>query len=132
MRDGWIGSVLLGFTGFGFIMVYLLSRANWWGIIPGGVLLTLSMVALVESGGSRTHDGGPVFLAGMGLTFLAVYLAPTPKGRMRWALIPAGIFLVLGTIAAADTYVAFGAVWPLFLIAAGVYLLYRARVRQHA
>ena len=46
--DQWGGSVFLGAIGLGFWIVYLVDRAHWWAIIPGGVLVTLAVVATLD------------------------------------------------------------------------------------
>ncbi len=124
----WAGSIFLGLLGVAFVAVYLMRSSNWWAIIPGGTLLTLAVVAAIDSG-ARRGEGGALFLIGLGVTFLLVYLAPTQHGRMTWALFPAGMLLVLGFVSGVGSTVWFGAVWPILLIAAGTYLVYRAYSR---
>ena len=119
------GAVFLGAIGLSFCLIYLSHRVNWWALIPGGSLLTLALVAGVSSA-SHGNDEGWIFLFGMGLTFALVYIIPTPAGRMHWAAIPAGIFLVLGLITAADTVTVFKYIWPAAIILVGLVLLYRA------
>jgi len=41
----WGGTVFLGALGVAFWMVYLRRTEYWWSMIPGGVLLTLAVVA---------------------------------------------------------------------------------------
>src|SRR5436853_4226616 len=64
----WGGALFLGGIGLGFGAVYLTGRERWWALIPGGVLLTLALVA----GLSETIAGvdlGWVFFLGLALTF---------------------------------------------------------------
>jgi len=121
----WLGAVFLGGLGVAFLAVFLVRRDFWWAIIPAGVLLTLALVAGLSSTLPGEAVGGILFL-GMGLTFALLSLVQTPQGRMRWALIPAGVLLLLGLAAFA---VAGGALlnylWPAALILAGIYLLAR-------
>jgi hypothetical protein len=126
LSSAWGGFLFLGLLGVAFVVVYIMQPSNWWAIIPGGTLLTLSLVTLVEGGGRRGSDGGPVFLAGLGLTFLIVYFAPTPKGRMTWAIIPAGVLFVLALLAGIGRSGALNVLWPAVLVGAGLYLVYRA------
>jgi hypothetical protein len=121
----WGGSLFLGGIGLGFWAVYAARRENWWAIIPGGVLLTLAVVAGEGRGAGR--EVGGIFFLGLGLTFGLVYLLPNPAGRMSWALIPALVLLVLGISITAAAPEVFGGLWPLLLILAGLYLLYRSR-----
>lgn len=120
------GSLFLGALGLAFWVVYLNNREFWWAIIPGGVLVTLAAVAAVDQIVPFGDWGGTVFFLGVGLTFLLVYLVPAPQGRMRWAIIPAGICLVLSVIVAAGSTGAAPLVFGAALVAAGLYLLVRA------
>jgi hypothetical protein len=123
------GSIVLGGIALSFLLIYLLDRANWWAIIPGGVLLTLAGIAALGSTAVSFATGGLLFL-GIGLTFALVALTPTPDGRMRWAWIPAGILVLMGLLVLAAVEEMFNYIWPAFLIVAGIYLLYRAFFRR--
>ncbi|WP_054521857.1 hypothetical protein [Thermanaerothrix daxensis] len=122
----WGGALVLGSIGLSFVVVYLLRREFWWAIIPAGTMLTLALVTLAESllpGAS----GGWVFFAGLGLTFLVLYLLPGPGGtHMTWPLYPAGILLVLSLLLFLGTTALGRFFWPLALILVGVFLVYRA------
>ncbi len=96
----WGGALFLGAIGLSFWVIYLLRRDFWWAIIPGGALVTLALVAGL-SDIVQDDDGmaiGGILFLGFALTFLLVYLAPTSQGRMKWALIPAGILGVMGVL----------------------------------
>lgn len=76
-----------------FVAAYLANRAqNWWALIPGGVMLFLTLtLLLVDSAGGEWI--GALFLFMLAATFLVVYL----NNRTRtWALIVAYILAVLG------------------------------------
>ena len=66
-----------------------------------------------------------IFFLGLALTFALVYLLPMPGGRMRWALIPAGVLFVVGLVVMMATTSAMSIVWAVALIAGGAYLVYR-------
>jgi len=132
---GWVlscsqlaGVVFLGGLGLSFWAVYAASRAQWWAVIPAGVLTTLALVTLASSGPNGGLVGG-VFFLGLAGTFLLVGLLPTPGQRMGWAFIPAAIFFALGVVLIAALTEFTGAVWGLALMALGVWLLLRARRR---
>jgi hypothetical protein len=91
------GMLLLVGMGLGFIFVYLANHAHWWAIIPGGVLVSIGVVAGLSDVVSDERTAG-ILLLGFALTFLAVALAPSPVGRMRWALIPAAVLAVIGLL----------------------------------
>ncbi|MGZ9165346.1 MAG: hypothetical protein ACXW4U_09235, partial [Anaerolineales bacterium] len=75
-----------------FAAAYFTDRTrNWWALIPGGVMVFLTLVTLlVDSAGGEWV--GAMFLLLIGLTFLFVYF----NNRTRtWALIVAYVFGVL-------------------------------------
>ena len=117
--DPWSGPLVLGGVALAFWLVYLARRAFWWALIPAGVLSTLAVVARIDNAGGPPT--GSVFFFGLALTFGLVLLA-TP---MRWAIFPAiglalvGLFILVGQTRFVDF------IWPVALIAGGVYLLFR-------
>jgi hypothetical protein len=118
------GSIFLGSIGLGFLTVYVLNRDMWWAIIPGGVLGTLALVAAVDE--FNVGDlSGALFFLGLGLTFVLVALVPTPKGRMSWALIPAGVMLVMSMVVLTSSFGLLNLLWPLILVGVGVLILFR-------
>ena len=119
------GVIILGGIGLAFLIVYLVNRANWWALIPGGVMFTLVVVTLLEETMTGFETGG-VFFLGLGLTFLLVAAVPTPEGQMRWALIPAVILLVMGLLLTAALTQLVNFIWPLALILVGLFLVLRA------
>ena len=58
-------------------------------------------------------------------TFALVYYLPLPAGNTSWALIPAGILAVIGAMLLASATAWANLVWPILLIAAGVFILLR-------
>jgi len=124
----WGGFIFLAGIGIAFFMVYLVRRENWWAIIPGGVMVTLAIVSLLDNMNFTGEETGGIFFLGLGLTFVLVAIVPTPHGVMNWAWIPAGILLVIGVLMTASMENAMGTIWPVFLIILGGFLLLRAVV----
>lgn len=122
------GTVILGGIALGFLVVYLSERNNWWALIPAGVLFTLAIVAGLDQFISGGAVGG-VFFLGMGLTFVLIALLPTTQGQMKWAWIPAGVLMFMGLVVIAATERVFAYVWPVALIAAGIFFVFRALSR---
>lgn len=122
----WGGGLFLGALAAAFWVIYANRRDHWWPIIPGGVLLTLALVAVLEDGVGVGFDTGSIFMLGLGATFLVLYLLPTAGGKKTWAIYPAAILIAIGAIVAiaSSSLMRFAA--PLALVAAGVYLVYRA------
>jgi len=120
--DLWSGAVFLGLLGLSFLLIYIFHREHWWAIIPSGVLLTLAGVTLV----SETDYAGGLFFLGMALTFGLIYFLPKPSGKSRWALYPAAILLAVGVLVTLGEANVLNYVWPLALLIAGGYVLYRS------
>lgn len=128
----WTGVPMLAALGIGFWAVYLRERSKWWAVIPGGILLTLAVVA----GGANAIGGqitGVIFLVGLAATFALVAVLPGGRTRRWWAWFPAGALAV----AAGLSLLAFGRAlmvltyaWPSAVIAAGLYILWRAVRRR--
>jgi hypothetical protein len=116
------GLLILGSLGVSFWLIYLLSPVNWWAIIPGGVMVTLAIVSVLDEAYPDKDTGG-VFLIGLGLTF--GLLGILPRLRMRWAYIPAVVLFIIGCIVLASSFPAINFVWPVLLILVGLYVLLR-------
>jgi hypothetical protein len=119
-------ALLLGLGGLGFWAVYARRRANWWAVIPGGVLVTLAVMIALEATVSAATAGSVLFF-GMAVTF--ALLAVLPGTRMRWPLIPAAGLTLLGVLTALEATGALelaNLVWPVALIAAGGYVIWKA------
>ncbi len=128
LLEAWAGPLVLGGIGLSFWAVYLARREHWWAIIPGGVLFTLAAVAGIDTVFQRMErrvDTGGVFFVGLGLTFALVGLLPTPRGRMRWAFIPALVLVIMGLFIFAAAEQLLNYLWPVALILFGLYLVFR-------
>lgn len=93
-----VGALLSGFfatagIGFAFILIYLNNRINWWALIPGGVLVSMGAVTIFQELNLPGFDPSAVFFMGIGLTFLIMFVLPTPYGRLTWAILP-GVLLI--------------------------------------
>jgi hypothetical protein len=121
--ENWTGAVFLGCLSIAFMLVYIFHHENWWALIPGGVLLTLSGVTLIPGDGFLV---GSIFFLGLALTFFLVYIAPKPEGKFTWALYPAAALLVIGLLTTLGATHLINYVWPLALLAGGGFLIFRA------
>lgn len=151
----WAGAFLFLFMGAGFGAVYVRERANWWALIPCGVMLTLALVVALPQNWEGMPVAAVLFL-GLAATFAALSLVPirTAPGpgqpaavpgrpgagepsRMKWPLIPAAVLAVLGLIFAVQATALLTAsefFVPVLLLLAGVALLvyaYRHRTGGH-
>jgi hypothetical protein len=120
----WAGAIFLGGIGLSFWIIYLINKENWWAVIPGGVLVTLALVAGLEPYLSGDADGG-IFMLGLGATFGLVGILPTPQGRMKWAFIPALVLLIIGFFLLSPALPLLAYIWPVALILLGLYFVVR-------
>lgn len=133
LDENWLPSILFLSIGAAFLVVYATRpAANWWAIIPAGVMGSLAMVVI--SG----ELGGAVIMLGLAATFGLVYL----QGALRslhqqfwWALIPAGVLGVIGLFLLAgevEQLAWVGRLWPVVLILIGVGVLLRGGFQPRA
>jgi len=122
--EAWGGALFLGGLGAAFWVVYLTNREYWWAVIPGGVLITLALVAGLSSLLEGIDVSG-VFFLGLAATFGLLSFIRTPEGRLKWALIPAIVMLVMGLGLTAFSASLVKYLWPLALIGGGIYLIVR-------
>lgn len=121
--------LFLASIGASFFVIYADHREHWWPIIPGGVMITVALVATIDNLAFLGFDSGSVFMIGLGLTFLLLYLfSPTTK-KQTWALYPAGILAGIGLIIGITTSPLMAYLGPLALLAIGAFLVYRAVTR---
>lgn len=128
-NGAWGGAIFLGSLAVAFLAVYLRTAGReWWAIIPAGVLGTLTATILLEPllGGGYT---GGLFMLGIAATFALVYLLPTPAGRRRWAIYPAGILGGIGALTLIAATQIMRVLGPLVIIGFGLYLILRRRDR---
>lgn len=126
------GGLFLGALSISFWIVYLMRPERWWAVIPGGVLLTLALVAVITSFGLPFAGelGGALFFFGLALTFGLLRFLPTPQGRLAWAVYPAVACAALGLLTFISIGGIFGFIWPAALILAGLYLVFRTTQRR--
>lgn len=117
------GAVFLAFLGLPFLLIFITHPEHWWGLIPGGVLLTFAAVNLVSI---KSMWSGAIFFFGLAITFGLIYILPKPAGKLKWALYPAGILFVVGILELFGIANVMRYVLPLALLVGGGYVLYRA------
>lgn len=120
----WTGAIFLGAIGLAFWLVYFHNRENWWAVIPGGVMTTLTFVVVLEPYLSGDADGG-IFMLGLGLTFFLLGVLPTSHGKMTWSFIPAAILTLIGVLLLGSAMEIFNYIWPAILILLGAYFILR-------
>lgn len=122
--DTYSEFIILFSIGFSLILIYLNDRIHWWALVPGGLLISLGIGSIVERFDPAWVDSGGVLFLGLGLTFLILFLLPTPYGRLKWALIPALILLALGSVVVISENLAIGGfIGPAIIIIVGLLVL---------
>lgn len=122
--DLYGGLILLGSIGLSFLFVFFTNRINWWSVIPGGVLLTLGVVSWADAANLFNIDSSVIFFFGVGLTFLILFLIPTPYGRLTWPLYPAIVLILIGFFFVyQDQQAIWNIVGPAAIVIAGLYFL---------
>lgn len=123
-------SFFLGMVSLSFWVIYFTHHDLWWAILPGGVLLTLAGMAGYSAAAGHAQDTGGFFFLGLALTFLLVYLLPTPGERQHWALWPAAILGIIGSLMALQSSDWTRFIWPVALIVLGGFLIYHTFTRR--
>jgi hypothetical protein len=118
------GSLVLAGISLGFWLVYLRVPANWWAIIPAGVMLSIASMTLISTASGLETAG--IFFIGLGLTFALVALLPGASLRMGWPWIPAGILLLMGFLFISSASNLATLVLPGAMIIAGLVMVFRA------
>ena len=114
--------IIVGGISLPFWWIYLTDRQQWWALIPGWVLACVVIIILL---GWINLEWliAPFVMFAIALPFILVYLSDPDQW---WALIPGGIMAGIGVLLLTLTVVSSVRFWPALLIAAGVWLLYRA------
>lgn len=122
LQDAFVASFVLTAVAVPFIVAFLQDRSRWAFLIPAYVLLAVGlMVLLLESGIIYDVLVPAYIMFVIAIPFLAVYLW---NRQHWWALIPAGILLIVGfTFLFAEAAVEL--IVPAVLILAGIGILLR-------
>ena len=122
----YFGPIFLLAIGLPFLVVYLRSTANWWAVIPAGVMATLAIIATLGIAGwirdSQTGGfSGAILMGGLAATFSVIWL----RHAKDWAK---GVTIILAVLAVASIFFASYAeiFWPVAFILGGGYLLFTA------
>jgi hypothetical protein len=116
--------IILGSIGLSLVLIYLNNRIHWWALVPGGLLISLGVGSIVEKFNPVWVDSGSILFLGLGISFLILFLIPTPYGRLKWAWVPALILLVLGLVVAIGENLAIGGfIAPAIIIVLGLLIL---------
>ena len=100
---GFVWAVLFVLGGLAFISVMASNRNHWWAAIPGFTLLGIGALIGLDQIAPRAAGqiGGALVLAGIGVSFLVVYLL---NRSFWWAIIPMGVMFSLVALILLDPY----------------------------
>ena len=122
--DMFGGGIVLGGIAVSFWLIFLTQRGYWWAVIPAGVLSSVALVTVADEI-IPSGDTGGLFLIGLGLTFFLVANLPGYENELKWAYIPGGILTLIGVLLLPFMDMIFNIIFPLALIGAGGYVLYK-------
>ncbi len=127
--QAWLATIFLGGIGLGFWIIFILDRAHWWAVIPGGMLWVIAILAVLNQTTQldNNQQGGLLFI-GLGLVFGILYLLRNAQRPLGWAAIPALALIVFGIIAVtaegpSASTMSINRLWPLLAVAVGLGLL---------
>jgi len=123
----------------GFIFTYFMLGArkhyrNIGFLFPGAVLLAVALFSDIQQFDAAAELGGGLFFIFLGAAFLIVFIHTRAFSKWDWPIYPAVSLILFGIFITAveKTDITAGAeflnyLFPIILIAAGVYLLYRQK-----
>lgn len=125
------GAFFLAGISLAFWLVFLRTRENWWAIIPGGILLTLASITLVDliRGTNGLAVPGTLFL-GISATFVLVKLLGGTNQNLNWAWYPAVVCGVMGLLFMLFAGQVGGLIVPVALILLGVFLVGKTLIKK--
>lgn len=80
-------------VGLGFLVSYLITRGDWWKVIPGFALLAVAGIIFLGSREAPAEWIGVILFAGLALSFAVIYFSD--RQERWWALIPFGAMVVM-------------------------------------
>jgi hypothetical protein len=94
---------VFGLVAVFFFSVFASNREFWWALIPGFIFAALAAVVAINTLAPDAAGDwvGSLFLAGIGLPFLVIYLVDR---KHWWAIIPGGVLLTLAAVAMLSAY----------------------------
>lgn len=130
----WFGLLILPALAVIFLVWGILTRESGF-FIPGGILAGLGIGTLLVAGPFQGTEGdgqGGIFMLAFaaGWALIPIFSILFTQEKHLWALIPGAIMALIGIGllfgGMAFTILEFlGIVWPVFLILAGIYLIFR-------
>lgn len=125
-KGAYFGAIFLFAIAVPFFVLYFRSAANWWAIIPAGVMTVIAIItALAIAGVIRNQNQGgyanAILMGGIAVPFAVLWL----RHAKAWAKV---VTIVLVLVAAASIFFVtyYNIFWPVAIILGGIYLFYTA------
>jgi hypothetical protein len=115
----WGTVFLLGGAAF-FLALWLGDRAEWWPLIPGGVMLAWGLSTVLGNLGLAEWLVTLIGMVGSSLPFL--YIFTRNRKTNWWALIPGGVLLLVGVATVLGELI--GGDWVSTLVLLGIALAF--------
>lgn len=117
--SGMFWGAVLAVIGALFMRIFFQNtRSNWWALIPAFALFGMAVDNFLPK--QWEAWGGAFFLGGIGLAFLAIYVADRSRW---WAIIPGGVLVTLGVVSVVDELVKMDGGGAVFFIGLGLTFL---------
>ena len=103
-----------------FLALWLGDKAEWWPLIPGGVMLAWGLSTVLGNLGLAEWLVALIGMVGSSLPFL--YIFTRNRKTNWWALIPGGVLLLVGVATAMGELI--GGDWVATLVLLGIALAF--------
>jgi len=92
----WFWTTIFGGGGLVFLAVYASNRKQWWALIPGASLIGVGLLIFLDTVPAVPDEVGVgIMLLCISLAFWVIFLGDRSQW---WALIPAGVLIVVAVI----------------------------------
>jgi hypothetical protein len=118
------GALFLFSIGLPFLLIFFVDRRMWWALMPGGVMTVIAIMPLLADTVAGQVTGG-IFFLGLAAVFALLRLATLSNPSTGWAWWPAAGLAIFGVIVLVLGGPAAQYVWPVLLIALGLWILVR-------
>ena len=130
-QNKWISStqaagLFLLCIGVPFLLISVIDRRQWWGLIPGGVLSVIALIVFISDRPLTAQTMTALIFFGLAIIFALIRVVTRANPWMGWATWVAIILAAIGALVLITGPQAASVVGPLALIALGLLLLGRS------